>query len=59
MTLLLKYFLERMRERSTWLGFSSILTALGLTFSPDQSDAVISVGLSLAGLVAVLTKDKK
>jgi|TARA_B100001971_G_C17919665_1_gene397084 hypothetical protein len=52
-----KYFLSRLKERSTWLGMISIVTALGVSLSSEQSEAIIAAGISVAGLVAVFTKD--
>lgn len=55
---LLDFLLSRAKERSTWLGLISLATALGLTLSEMQSEAVIAAGMSLAGLLAVFTTDK-
>lgn len=54
----LNFLLARAKERSTWLGLISLATALGLTLSEVQSEAVIATGISLAGLVTVFTADK-
>ena len=55
---LLYFLLSRAKERSTWLGLISLATALGLTLSDMQSEAIIAAGMSLAGLLAVFTVDK-
>lgn len=55
---LLYFLLSRAKERSTWLGLISLATALGLTLSDVQSEAIIAAGMSLAGLLAVFTVDK-
>ena len=55
---ILQYIVARAKERSTWLGLVSMATALGLMFSPDQKEAVISAGMAAAGLIAAFTKDK-
>ena len=52
------YVLTRLRERSTWLGLISLLTALGIVLTPAQQEYVIAAGSALAGLVATLTPDK-
>lgn len=52
------YALMRLRERSTWLGMISLLTALGIVLTPTQQEYVIAAGSALAGLVATLTPDK-
>jgi len=55
---LLDFLLARARERSTWLGLISLITALGVTLTEMQSEAIIAAGMSLAGIVAVFTTDK-
>ena len=49
------YILERMKEPSTWRGVIYMLTALGIPIAPALADAIIAVGLALAGLVGVVT----
>lgn len=56
---MLDYILDRLQEPSTWRGIVLLLTALGVSFSPDAQEAIISVGLSIAGLIGILTKDQK
>lgn len=52
------YVLARLLEASTWRGFTLILTAIGVPLAPDMAEAVVSVGLAVAGLIGVVTKDK-
>lgn len=52
------FLLARAKERSTWLGIISLVTALGLTLSDVQGEAVVAAGMSLAGVIAVFTTDK-
>ena len=56
---ILSFLLSRAYERSTWLGIVSIATALGLTLSELQSEAVIAAGMSIAGVIAAFTGDQK
>ena len=53
-----EYLLERMREPSTWRGLIMLLTAIGVPVAPAMADAIISVGLAVAGLIGVATPDK-
>ena len=53
----LKFVLDRAKERSTWIGLVSIATAAGFVLRPDVQEAVIAVGISVAGLILTLTKD--
>ncbi|MGM0423276.1 MAG: hypothetical protein ACQEQL_09305, partial [Pseudomonadota bacterium] len=53
------YLLSRLRERSSWLGIISVLTAVGVSLSPEQTQAVVSAGVALAGAIAVFTSDQE
>jgi hypothetical protein len=55
----LLYIAARLRERSTWLGLVSLATALGIVLTPEMSEAVIAAGMSVAGLLSVVTGDAK
>lgn len=50
------FLLDRAKERSTWLGFISVATGFGLSISPEQAEAIISLGLAVSGVVAVFTQ---
>ena len=52
------YILARAKEPSSWRGFILLLTAAGLPIAPELADAIISVGLAVAGLIGVATPDK-
>ena len=54
----MNYFLCRLKEPSTWRGMVAILTAFGVTISPEQVEAIVAVGLSVMGLIGLLTPDK-
>lgn len=53
----LNFVLDRLKERSTWLGLVSLGTALGLLLSQSQQEAVVAAGMALAGAIAALTGD--
>jgi len=52
------YLFERAKEPSTWRGVILVLTAIGVPIAPAMAEAIISVGLAVAGLVGVATPDK-
>lgn len=54
----LNFVLNRARERSTWLGIVSLLTAVGLALTEGQQEAIIAAGVAVAGLITVMTIDK-
>ena len=52
------FLLARGKESSTWRGLVALLTAVGLTLSPEQSEAIVALGLSVIGALGVFTADK-
>ncbi|CAB4133879.1 hypothetical protein UFOVP263_34 [uncultured Caudovirales phage] len=51
------YLVARLSEASTWRGVIALLTAVGITLTPDQTSAIVSLGLALMGAVGVFTAD--
>ena len=51
-----KYILNRLTERSTWLGLA---TACGATIEQALADQIIAAGMAAAGLIGIVTKDRK
>ncbi|MBL6599735.1 MAG: hypothetical protein ISP41_12645 [Alphaproteobacteria bacterium] len=54
----MRYLIDRARERSTWLGLTGLISALGLALSPDQIEAIVAAGTAVAGLIGVLGRDR-
>lgn len=59
MDMLKLYVVNRAKEASTWRGVIMLLTAVGLNISPEMADAIISVGIAVAGAVGMLLPDSK
>ena len=55
----LTYVRARLGEPSTWRGLVLVAIALGAHISDDQKDAIIEIGLWLAGVIGVVTPDKR
>ncbi len=55
----MNYILERLKEKSTWVGIIALISAFGVAIKPELSEAIATTGVSLAGLIAVLTKENK
>ena len=55
----MQYLINRLKEASTWRGIALLLTALGVQVAPELQEAVITVGVSTAGLIGVVFPDKK
>ena len=53
-----QYILDRAKEPSSWRGIILLLTAIGVPVAPAMAEAIIAVGLAVAGLVGVATPDQ-
>ena len=47
----------RAKEASTWRGLILVLTAFGVEVSPEMSEEIVKLGLALAGVIGLVTKD--
>lgn len=54
----MEYLADRLKEPSTWRGLVALITAFGITLSPEQSDAVIAAGLGIIGAIGAFFGDK-
>ena len=54
-----QYILDRAREPSTWRGAILFLTAIGVPIAPQLAEAIVTAGLGIAGLVGILTPDRR
>jgi membrane protease YdiL (CAAX protease family) len=57
-----EYFLNRLKEPSSWLGLLQFSVAFGFVhFSPEQTDAVTSIVMIIAGsgVVSMVAPDKQ
>ena len=53
------YLLDRLKEPSTWRGLVLIATSAGVAVTPAMADAIVALGIGLAGVIGVVTADKK
>lgn len=53
-----QWLIDRAKERSTWLGITTLLSAAGVALSPEQAEAIILAGVAIAGVIAAFTADK-
>jgi hypothetical protein len=58
MLAILTWIIDRLKERSSWLGLTALLSAVGVVLSPEAIDSIATAGLGVAGLIAFFTKDK-
>ena len=54
----MKYILDRLKEPSSWRGLVMIVTAFGVSVSPELMDSIIAAGTGLAGVIGFVFKDK-
>lgn len=54
-----QYIINRLTERSTWLGLIALATSCGATIATELTEPIITIGVVLAGLVGIVTKDKE
>lgn len=52
----MKYLLDRLKEPSTWRGLTILATVFGVHISPEQVDAIATVGGCLIGAIGAFTK---
>lgn len=52
------YLIARAKEPSSWRGLILLLTAIGVPVAPEMANAIVTIGLGVAGLVGVATPDK-
>jgi len=52
-----RYVLARAQESSTWRGVTLLITAGGANLRPEHAEALVLIGLAVAGLIAVLFHD--
>lgn len=53
-----KYIVSRLGEPSTWRGLLALVTAAGISLSPEQAGAITAAGLAIIGLVGAFFPDK-
>ena len=51
------FILARLKERSTWVGIVTIITAAGVTISPEQIEAIAGAGTAIVGAILTFTAD--
>jgi len=54
---LLLWLLRRAREPSSWRGAILLCTSLGVYLQPETAEAIVGVGIAIAGLIGVLVGD--
>lgn len=56
---MLTWLMDRLKEPSTYVGLTTVLTAAGVALAPELQEAIVTTGVSIGGLIAILLKEKK
>jgi hypothetical protein len=48
---------DRLDERSTWRALVALLTIAGISFDPEQTQAIIAAGVAIGALLEALLPD--
>lgn len=48
------YILNRLKEKSTWVALGSVLTGMGVAFSPENWQMIMTIGMGIPGIISVL-----
>lgn len=52
------YLLNRAKEPTTWAGIIALVTSFGVAIAPDLAEALVATGVAIAGVVAVVLKER-
>ena len=55
----LAYLVARLQEPTTWRGLVLILTAFGTQLAPEKQEAVMALGLLIAGVIGAAVPDRE
>ena len=54
----MNWIMNRLKEPSTWRGLVWLLTALGVSLSPESWQYLTTAGMALAGFIGCITAEK-
>jgi hypothetical protein len=46
------YFLDRMKERTTWLSLGTALTGMGVIIAPEKWNLIMAIGMGVPGMIS-------
>jgi hypothetical protein len=53
-----KYILNRLKEKSTWVGIFSVVVAAGAAVSPELQEAISNAGIYVVSAIVIFLKEK-
>lgn len=54
----MQFILNRLKERSTWVGITALISALGVKMDPTVLDSIAVFGMAAVGLIMAIWPDK-
>ena len=55
---MIAWILDRVKERSTWMGLFLLAGAVGLAVTPEHKELVITAATAVVAVIAALARDK-
>lgn len=55
----MNYMVDRLKERSTWIGLGGVFAAMHYWFTDVEFDAFITMLTGITGFIATVVPDKK
>lgn len=55
---MLDWIIARLKEPTTWIGILGLFTAAGINLAPEMSNLIVTAGVSLGGVLAIVLKEK-
>lgn len=56
-TILKKLAIQKLAERSTWLGLIALAGLLGFTIEPEWATWIVTTGVALGSMILIATND--
>lgn len=53
-----KYLLDRLKEKTTWVGIFSVVVAAGAVISPELQEAISNAGIYVVSAIVIFLKEK-
>ena len=55
---MIKWIIDRARERSTWMGLFSLAGAVGWAITPENKELIVTAAVAVVAAVAAFTRDQ-
>lgn len=55
---MIDWLIARLVEPTTWIGIMSLGTAAGISLAPELSESIVTFGVALGGVLAIVLKEK-